>query len=253
MGEYQKAIDALEYSFIINPRFERGYYDCAEYLVESKQHEKALEIYNEALEIFGPEIDVLMSMANCQFELVLIDQAKRTLFEVLEIDNYSDEALYLLAKCYLENKDYTSAVKVLKKAISIENGVEEYFHALGKAYHHLNEIDKAGYYYNRAAEQGLEISTYWENYIIFLLEQGKYKQAYKVYRKADKYTFSYRLQYLAAACHLLMGNKKLGLDILEESLIEDFKDHTILFDLPKELIENSTITSMISYFEKESK
>jgi Tfp pilus assembly protein PilF len=144
---------------------------------------------------------------------------------VLEIDNYSDEALYLLAKCYLKNQDYNSAVKILRKAISIENGIEEYFDALGRAYHKLNDVDRASYYYNRAAEQGLEVSKYWENYIIFLMEQEKYDEAEKIIKRADRYTFSYRLQYLNASCQILLGNDKYGMELLKDALLEEFAEH----------------------------
>ena len=252
VGEYAKAIEASEYSFIINPGFQQGYYDCAEYLVEKNHHARALEIYQEALLVFGPEIDLLMNIANCEYRLHLVDQAKRTLFEVLEIDNYSDEALYLLAKCYLKNQDYHSAVKILRKAISIENGIEEYFHALGKAYHKLNDVDRASYYYNRAAEQGLEVSKYWENYIKFLLEKEKFEEAEAIIKRADTYTFSYRLQYLAASCQILLGNEDEGMELLKDALLEDFDDHTILFDLPAMIIDKPVIISMINYYEKEN-
>ncbi len=252
VGEYTKAIDALEYSFIINPRFEAGYHDCAEYLVELKKYGRALEIYKDALEIFGPEFDILMNMANCQFELKQIDQAKRSLFKALEIDTYGDEALFLLAKCYMVNKDYNSAVKVLKKAISIENGLEEYFHALGQAYNMLDKHDKADYYYNRAAENGLEISTYWEDYICFLIEREKFSQAKRIIKRADKFTFSYRLQYLDAACHILLGSKQQGYNMLEEALIESYEDHVILNELSTQITQDSKVASMISYFEKEN-
>ena len=252
VGEYDKAIEASEFSFIINPGFQQGYNDCAEYLVEKNKHSRALEIYQEALTVFGPEIDLLMNIANCEYKLHLVDQAKRTLFEALEIDNYSDEALYLLAKCYINNKDYNSAVKILKKAIAIENGIEEYFDALGRAYHRLNDVDRASYYYNRAAEQGLEVSKYWENYIIFLMEQEKYDVAEKIIQRADRYTFSYRLQYLAASCQILLGNEQYGMDLLKDALIEEFAEHTIIFELPTMIIKNPIILSMINYYEKES-
>lgn len=248
VGEYKKAIDALEYSFIINPEFEQGYIDCAEYCCELKNYELALSIYSEAVEVFGPEFDMMINMAQCQFALGLIDQAKRSLFEAIEIDSFSDEAFFLLAKCYMKNQDYLSAVKVLRKAINIENTVEEYYHLLGKAYHHLGQTDKASHYYRKAAQKGVEIPTYWEDYILFLIEQGDYSAAYKAALKADKYTFSYKLMYISACTFILEGQTKQGFELLEEALEEDFAGHEVLFLLPDAISKNKDILSVISYF-----
>jgi tetratricopeptide (TPR) repeat protein len=248
VGEYQKAIDALEYSFIINPEFEQGYIDCAEYCCELKQHEVALEIYTEALEVFGPEFDMLINTAQCQYSLGLIDQAKRSLFEAIEIDSYSDEAFFLLAKCYIKNQDYHSAVKVLRKAISIENTVEEYYHLLGMAYHNLGIMDKASFYYKRAAEKGFEISSYWEDYILFLIDQKDYDKAHKMALKADNFTFSYKLMYINACTYILNDEIEKGLKLLEEALQDAFNDHTVIFSLPKEISENKDILSIITYY-----
>lgn len=248
VGEYQKAIDALEYSFIINPEFEQGYIDCAEYCCELQQHDTALAIYAEATEVFGPEFDMLINMANCQYSLDQLDQAKRSLFEAIEIDSYSDEAFFLLAKCYIKNQDFRSAVKVLKKAISIENTVEEYYHLLAIAHHKLGQIDKADFYYKRAAQKGFEIASYWEDYILFLIETGQTDKAHKMALKADKYTFSYRLMYLTACSYMLINNREKGMHLLEETIQDSYVDHTVILELPAEISENKDILSMVAYY-----
>ncbi len=249
VGEYQKAIDALEYSFIIDPSFEPGYMDCAEYCCELKKYDVALDIYREAIDNFGPEFDILMSMANCEFALNQIDKAKRSLFEAIEIDSYSDEAYYLLAKCYMYDEDYNSAVKVLRKAITLEDAVEEYFHTLGQAYQRLSHTAKAKYYFKKAAENGFEISTYWEDYIMFLIELKDYNKALKVAKRADKYTFSYKLLYLKACAHILAGQSRVGFNLLEEALEESFDEHTVLHEVSPQISQNKQILSIISYFD----
>lgn len=249
VGEYDKAIDALEYVYIISPQFEQGYLDCAQYCCELQRNDQALDIYLEALDMFGPEFDLLMSIANCQFELKQVDQAKRTLFEAIEMDSYSDEAYFLLAKCYMTNKDWHSAVKVLRKAISIESEVEEYFHALGKSYQEIKEGGRALYYLKKAALKGCEQAIYWEDYVSFLISQETYQDALKALEDADRYTFSYRLQYLEAACYIGIGDVKNGLLILEESLKESFDDHNILECTSEGIYKNKEVASIIAYYQ----
>ncbi len=250
VGEYEKAIEALEYTYIINPQFESGYLDCAEFCRDQTKYNRALEIYLEAIAIFGPEFDLLMSMSECQYALGLVDQAKRSLFEAIEMDSYSDEAYFLLAKCYMENQDWRSAIKVLRKAVSIENEVEEYYHALGKCYTKLDDRNRAIYYLKKAAQKGSELSNYWEDYVLYLMSLDEYSAALDAIANSEKYTFSYRLQYLEAACHIGLNNIKRGLSLLEEALVESYDDHFALFETTEKIFGHKDVKSIISYFKE---
>ncbi len=246
--EYDKAIEAFEFVYIINPHFEQAYLDCAQLCYDRRKYDMALEIYEEALEIFGSGFDLLMSISSCQFEQGMIDKAKRNLFKAIELDAYDDEAFFLLAKCYMKTEDWNSAVKVLRKAIFIEKDVEEYFHALGKSYHEINDSTRALYYYQKAAVKGCEQANYWEDYIAFLICQGVSKDALKELEVADRYTFSYRLEYLKAACYIDLGEIKKGLSVLEEALIESFESHIVLNILPKKISKHKEVISIITYY-----
>ena len=248
VGEYELAIEALEFVYIIKPDYEQGYLDCAEVCVDQNEHKKALEIYEEALDLFGPAFDLLMSTAQCQYALGLVDQAKRSLFEAIELDSYCDESYYLLAKCYMDTKDWHSAVKVLRKAIAIESEVEEYYHSLGQAYRNIGEDGRAKYYLRKAAIKGCEQSLYWEDYILYIINSRDYDQALFAIEDADRYTFSYKLQYLEAACHIGLNDVKKGLSILEETLDECFDDHGVLLQLPSEISAHKEVMSIISYY-----
>lgn len=249
VGEYEKAIDALEYTYIINPHFESGYLDCAEYCRDQTKFDLALDIYNEALEMFGPDFDLLMAISECQYALGMVDQAKRSLFEAIEMDSYSEEAYFLLAKCYMDNKDWRSAVKVLRKALSIENEVEEYYHALGKCYIELGEKNRAIYYLKKAAVKGCELSNYWEDYVLYLMSLEAYDEALAAIANSEKYTFSYRLQYLEAACHIGQSNISKGLRLLEEALVESYDDHSALFETDASIYQHKDVQSIINYYQ----
>lgn len=248
VNEYEKAVDAMEYSFIINPEFQNGYFDCADMYYEQQNFSKALEIYTDAEQIFEADFDLLMNKSRCEFALGLVDKAKRSLFEAIEMDSYSDEAYFILAKCYMENRDWNSAVKVLKKAISLDSDIEEYYHALAICHRELKDSSKAKLYYKKAAYKGREQALYWEEYIGFLISQEAYEEALIALQKSDRYTFSYRLQYLEAAIGIARGEMKQGLELLGNSLEESFDDHVILTDLPPIVSENKEVQSIIAYY-----
>ncbi len=248
VGEYNRAIEALEFTYIINPQFETGYLDCAQFCRDQTKYDKALDIYNEALDMFGPDFDLLMAMSECQYALGFVDQAKRSLFEAIEMDSYNEEAYFLLAKCYMDNKDWRSAVKVLRKALSIENEVEEYYHALGQCYVALKDENRAIYYLKKAAVKGCELSNYWEDYVLYLMSLSRFKETLEVIASSDKYTFSYKLQYLEAACMIGLNDVRAGLLLLEEALTESFDDHTILFETSSAIYDHKNVKSIINYY-----
>ena len=57
LNMYELAIDTMEYSFLINEEFENGYMDCAEICQQVGMYQKAMEIYMEAYELFGPDAE----------------------------------------------------------------------------------------------------------------------------------------------------------------------------------------------------
>ena len=136
----------------------------------------------------------------------------------------------------------------MRKAITIESNVEEYYHSLARVYREISQFERAKYYFKKAAEKGFEQSVYWEDFIFFLIELKEYEKALETAKLADRYTYSYRLQYLNAAAFVGHGKIKDGLRMLEEVLDEAFEEHVVLLTLPTEISENKDIRSVISYF-----
>ena len=86
LGEYMKAIDALEYSFITEENFESGYLDCADICIQEKQYLRALKIYRNYNEVFGINDEVLLNMAECEYKLGRLNKAKILLNKSLKLD-----------------------------------------------------------------------------------------------------------------------------------------------------------------------
>jgi len=248
VGEYQFAIEALEYSFIINPEFEDGYLDCADLCFQVKQYDQAKDIYTEVIEAFGEDPDTLLNLAQCQFKLNDIESAKISLHQALHLDPYYDEAQYLIANCYLLEENIVPAIKALKKAIYLDDSREEYYHSLARCFVHLGEFDKAKRNYFKAAVRGTEQSLYWEEYISFLVKLHDYAQAKKVVQEAEKFTYSDKLMYCKAAISFKLSDHQGGLDALEEAISENTENLKFFHDLVPELKEDQDIQSAIRYF-----
>jgi tetratricopeptide (TPR) repeat protein len=249
--EYEMAIDAIEYSFIINPEFENGYIDCADLCVSIQNYERALGIYQEANLIFGNDSELLVYISECQILLNRIAEAKENLFLAIKYDNYNDEAYYNLAQCYHRQGEWYSAISAYHKALSIEDGIESYYLGLAKAYVQVEDYTKATINFKMATKTGHELFICWYEYACFLLKMGLYTEAIIVLDDADEYTYAAELIYCRAMAHFFLKEKNLGLQYLEEALLENYSIHRIIFDIAPELEVNNEIQSMINYFKDE--
>ncbi len=246
--EYEKAIDALEYSFIINPEFESGYLDCADTCLQIRNYEKALEIYIEANNKFGPNNELMVNIAHCYIYLKRIGIAKQWLLKAIKLDGFNDEAYFLLGECYSRDQVWYNAINAYHKAIELENRREEYYLGLAKAYLAVEDYNKATVNFQMATQTGPEDTLYWKEYICFLIKMGLHDEAIQVLDEAEDHTYGPDLLYCRAVTEYFLKNKAECLELLEEALVEDYDQHTLIFEIAPELKLDKDINSMIKYF-----
>jgi tetratricopeptide (TPR) repeat protein len=249
--EYDKAIDALEYSFIIEPGFESGYLECAEMCLQQNKIEKALEIFLDAKEKFGADCDLYVNIASCLVKLNRFEDAQLLLMSALKYDSYNDELYFMLAKCYESAESWYSAIDTYIKAIELDECREEYYLGLAKSYVKVEDYHKAIFNFHKATQICQEESTYWAEYVCFLLKLGLYKEALQILDEAEDYTYGADLLYCRAITNFFLKNKKEGLNVLAEALEDDFEKHTLIFELAPELEVDRDISSMLKYYAAE--
>lgn len=248
IGEYEKGIDALEYSFIINEKFENGYIDCAELCFQEKKYIRAFKIFEEANKIFGPESDLLVSMARCQVHIGSISYAKNLLTSAIKYDPYNDEAYFTLGECYTKEGNWYSAINAFHKAVDIDDRCEEYYFGLAKAYVEVEDYTKATINFNKATKSGPEQSSYWSEYASFLLKLGLYNESLCILDEAEDFTFGADLLYCRAITLFYLGDRAEAIAILEEALAEDFSIYKMIYAIAPELEVDKEISGMIKYF-----
>jgi len=251
IGEYRQAIEALEYSFLINADFELGYLDCAELCCQERLFGKALDIYKEMNTRFGADSDDMVKMAECQFEMKQIDESMETLIEAMRMDSYNDEVFYFIGKCFVAQNKLHNAQGAFIKAIELEDRREEYYAELAHVYVKMNEHGKANFYFRKATEIGPEQEYYWVEHCRFLISIGEYSKALEVNEEADYHTFGAELIYCKAICLFKLNERRKGLKVLGEALIEQFTQHTIMYDLCPEFRQDAEIDSIVKYYKGE--
>ncbi|MBK8502736.1 MAG: tetratricopeptide repeat protein [Saprospiraceae bacterium] len=247
-GEYDLAIDAYEYSFIINEEFELGYRECADLCFQMCKYEKALGFYLDALELFGPDSDLLANIGECYMEMRQYERAKDYFSKASKLDPYNDEVYYYLGLCHAKEDRWLSAINAYFKAIEIEDRREEYFSNLAMAFSKVGEFAKAHYYYLKATEIGPEQCEIWKDHIAFLIELGELEKALEVVEEADFNAVGTELIYCRAACLFALENRNDAMETLRMALIEDLDMANMIFEILPALKDDLQVHHLISYY-----
>lgn len=250
-GEYDQAIEALEYAFIINPDFEAAYMDCAEICFQERKYEKAFAIYEESVERFGPDAETLVFMVECLMPLKKYEEAKVLLLKALTIDPYNDEVHFFLGECHHANRKFKSAIKAYNKAIKIEDRREEYHLSIAKSHEALGDIDLANHYYKKATHIASEQNQYWIEYALFAKRHRSIEAALDILNKADLFAVGADLMYHRAACMFELGLRKQALATLEEALMDDISWAQNFIDLCPQVVNDKKVKAMIRYYRGE--
>lgn len=248
VGEYDLAIDAYEYSFIINDEFELGYRECADLCFQMCKYDKALNFYLDALDLFGPDSDLLANIGECYMEMSEYDRAKDYFNKASKLDPYNDEVYYYLGLCHAKEDRWLSAINAYFKAIEIEDRREEYFSNLAMAFSKVGEFAKAHYYYLKATEIGPEQCEIWKDHIAFLIQLGELEKALEVVEEAEIHTVGTELMYCRAACLFAMEKRSDAMEALRTALIEDLDMANLIFDILPGLKEDIQVHHLISYY-----
>lgn len=247
-GEYEKGIEAYEYSFIINEEFELGYRECADLCFQICAYDKALHFYLEALDLFGPDSDLLANIGECHMQKKQYDRAKDYFNKASKLDPYNDEVHFYLGQCHAKEDRWLSAINAFFKAIEIEDRREEYFGNLAMAFSKVGEYAKAHYYYLKATEIGPEQSDIWKDHASFLLQLGETEKALEVLEEAEYHSVGAELLYCRAACLLALGNREDGMEMLRLALIDDIEMSSMIYDIRPELREDELVHQLINYY-----
>ncbi len=248
LGEYNESIMSLEYSFLIESKFEIGYKDCAEMCFQVGRFRQALGIYLDALKEFGADMELLVSIGRCYLELDAPLEAERYLVQATKIDPYDDEAHYYLGQSYFKTGLFVEAISCFAEAIKLEDRREEYYADIAKSYHLIGDYTLANYYFNKATETGPEEMKYWFDHIVFLLDIEAVDAADDVLQEADAHTYGPEMIYVKAAIAFYRNQRQDGVALLTEAIEEDSTCLSSFYALYPRFNEDDEIMSLIGYF-----
>ncbi len=249
--QYEKAIEAYEYAFLTKEDFEFAYRDCAEVCLYVENYGKALQCYQEVLDRFEPDTDLLLHIGICHRQLGNYIVAKSFFQQAIDMDYYSPDAHFQLGECLAAQGEYYKAINAYQKAVRMDDRNEAHYGQMAVAYDRVGNYRKAETYYRLAADTGPENPVYWMQLVRFLLARGQKEEALEVLEEAEEYSYSPELLYCRSACLFELGLKKDALLALEEALYENYEAHNELFRFNPVLENDTEVRAVIAVFQPE--
>lgn len=247
-GQYEDALDSLEYAFLTNPKFEPAYWEFVDICFEVKDFGRALGALEDMREHFPLDGELLSRMGQCLFMTESYAQAKQTLRQALRLDPSHDEAMFYLGKCYAIEENWTKAMFYFSRAIRLNGEQESYYAAKGAVHAIMGNETAAEYSMRQAIDLAPEEGVYWLHLAAYLLERGQSERAWRLLQEARHTAFDSEIDYAEVACLFALDRREEALHTLEEALQNDFSAHTELFHLMPELKSDPQVTALIHLF-----
>ncbi len=248
LGNYEAAIEAYEYAFIIDNKFEYAYRDFSDLCFEMKKYQRALDGYLEMIEHFEAESESLLRIGQCYKELGNLDEAWAFFLKALQLDTLNDEVYFHLGTCYSAQGCYKEALKAFQKAIHIEDLQEDYYLALGETYFHLNKFNSAKSNFQKAITLAPEQTHCWIKYCHYLLKMDLGQEALTLMEEAVEQSYDTSLVYGQIACLFFLGRDQEATYRLGDALVDDFMNHDTLFTVYPELTKEEAIHSQVKVY-----
>ena len=250
VGNLEDAAEAYEYAFLINEHFQDAYRDCAIVCYELKDYKKALRCYEDVLEHFEPDSDILMNIGKCYQAMKDYNIARAFYIKALVLNPQNDEAHYHLAECYAADDAWKIAAQSYKRALKIDDKKEEYYCGLAEAYYQLGKEEKARYLLWKAIEVAPDQISTWIQYALLLMALDRFEEALELLDDAALNLSEDipDLYYCRIACLFVMGRRQEALYRLGDALNFYFKEHQLLFDFAPELENEIEVRNLIERY-----
>jgi tetratricopeptide (TPR) repeat protein len=245
LGNYEEALEALEYAYLADESNEQAYRERADLAFELQRYTLTLEICEEIEQLFGEEGDLLLRMGQCHLRLRHLDAAKSYLKKALQQDSHSDEAYFHLGEAAILEEKWQLAIHYCNKAIEIDDNREEYHATIASAYAEMGNYELAEDHYRLATDIAPEEASYWQQYALFLLETEQFEAAMDVLELAEESSVGPELSYCRIACLFEVGDRQEALLQLSEVLEEDYDTYYLLFKIAPQLQKDSEIVSLL--------
>ncbi|MCF6222885.1 MAG: tetratricopeptide repeat protein [Flavobacteriaceae bacterium] len=222
LENYKKAIDAFEYSILIDEDFIGAHLEKAKTLEALSKYEEAIDFYIKTMELDTPTSFAYLRIGKCYEKLKEPQKAIDFYNKTVNEDPLLDKGWLALTDIFIKTKSYHKALIYIKKALSIDEENNLYWHKFAEINLNLNLFEEASQAYYKCIglqDDRLEVFIALADVLHFL---GEFHEAIQVLLDAREiYKEDQDIFYRLACLHFLVQKDKEGFFFLEKSLILD--------------------------------
>lgn len=229
ISKYQKALEAFDYSILIDENFIGAHLEKAKVLEELERYEEAIDFYHKTMELDTPTSFAYLRIGKCFEELKKPQKAIDFYNKTVNEDPLLDKGWLALTEIYIKNKNFHKALFYIKKALSIDEENNLYWHKFAEINLNLNLFEEASRAYYKCIglqDDRLEVYIALADVLHFL---GEFHEAIQVLFDANEnYKDDAEITYRLAGLHFLIQKDKEGFFFLEKSLKNDFEYQSVI-------------------------
>lgn len=251
LNQFKEALNAFDFSVIIDESFIGGYLEKAKTLEELGEFKEAIENYLITLELDDPTAFAFVRIGECYEKLENYVAAISYYKKAVHEDPLLDRGWILLTNLYYLQEDYEKASLYISKAIKIDDNNSLYWRKYAEIKVKMKLFKEAIVGFKKCLElrdDALEIYVSLADVQSFL---GDYNNAILTLFKAQKiYKKFAELEYRLAGLFFILNKKKYGLNHLISGLEIDFEYHIILHELYPTVFEDDKVKAIFNYYKK---
>jgi tetratricopeptide (TPR) repeat protein len=251
LERYKKALNAFDYSVLIDESFIGGYLEKAKTLEELQQYQEAIDNYLITIELDDATAFAYVRIGECYEKLEKYESAVSYYKKAVHEDPLLDRGWMLLANVYHQQENNQKASYYIAKALKIDEDNSSYWRRYSEINLKLNFFEEAITGFQKCLDlqdDGLEIYVGYADVLSFL---GEFKDAVKLVEKAQKIHKNFaEIEYRLAGLFFILYKEEEAKKHLINGLKIDFEYHTILNELFPAVFENEKVQKLLSDFKK---
>ena len=251
--DYQKALQAFEYSILIDEEFIGAHLEKAKTLEELGHYKEAINFYHKTMELDTPTSFAYLRIGKCYEKLDSKRDAIDFYNKTVNEDPLLDKGWLALTDIYISNKNFHKALFYINKALSIDEENNLYWHKFAEINLKLNLFEEAARAYYKCIglqDDRLEVYLALADVLHFL---GEFHEAVRVLLDArESYKDQAEVTFRLGGLHFLINKKKEGLFFFEKGLKSDFDYLQVAKELFPTIVESKEVQILISKFEDQN-
>jgi len=215
LKQHEKAINDYNKAIELNPNLAEAYYNRGSAYRELKQYEKAITNYNKAIELNPSLADAYSNCGVTHCELKQYEKAIENFNRAIELNPEDSRAYNNRGVAYYVLNQQEKAIKDCNTAIELNPKNPEAYNNQGNVYRKLNQQEKAIEDYNKAIELNPNFAGAYNDRGLAYYELNQQEKAIEDYNKAIELNPKYAEAYYNRG----LAYGKLNKD---EEAIEDY-------------------------------